>query len=208
MVPAIGNLISECFYGGTLTSGDRPPGAIAGALGRAVLWKTTSGNKDRHEVAAETSYVNPLEATVIRDTLRALHFIADHSETIRRSGQPVKAVVLTGYAAQRDLIKQMLDPHKLEWPSLTIEVSTVDAFQGKEADVAIYSVVRSNDAGKLGFLESRRRINVALSRGRDCLLIVGDDFFCRTARSANNPMRQVLEHIDRSSDCRVEPIAN
>src|SRR5207245_6857785 len=59
MVPAIGNLISECFYGGTLTSGDRSPGAIAGALGSAVLWKTTSGHKDRHELAAGTSYGNP-----------------------------------------------------------------------------------------------------------------------------------------------------
>src|SRR5207248_3582765 len=96
MIPAIGNLISGCVYSGTLTSGDRSPGAIAGALGSAVLWKTTSGHKDRHELAAGTSYANPLEAMVIRDTLRAFHFIADHSDTVRRSGQPVKIVVLTG----------------------------------------------------------------------------------------------------------------
>lgn len=73
--------------------------------------------------------------------------------------------------------------------------STVDAFQGSEAEICIYSVTRSNKEGRLGFLRERPRLNVALSRGRSALIIVGDDAFCRSA-SGDNPFRKVLDFIE------------
>jgi superfamily I DNA and/or RNA helicase len=66
---------------------------------------------------------------------------------------------------------------------LSIECNTVDAFQGREVDVCVYSVTRCNERGVIGFLRDERRMNVALSRGRSALLIVGDHLFCRTAKS-------------------------
>jgi superfamily I DNA and/or RNA helicase len=56
----------------------------------------------------------------------------------------------------------------------TIEVKSVDGYQGRERDVIIFSAVRSNRRGNLGFLTDWRRLNVAMTRARNALLVVGD----------------------------------
>jgi superfamily I DNA and/or RNA helicase len=71
--------------------------------------------------------------------------------------------------------------------------------KGCEAEICIYSVTRSNPKGRLGFLREKPRLNVALSRGRSALLIVGDDAFCRAA-IGENPFRKVLDFIDSHPD--------
>ena len=73
----------------------------------------------------------------------------------------------------------------------------------KGGDVPIYSVTRSNPGGRLGFLQERRRLNVALSRGRIGLVIVGDDQFAATAEG-DNPFAAVLRHIHRDPRCCVD----
>ena len=55
-----------------------------------------------------------------------------------------------------------------------IKINSVDGFQGQEKDVIYISLVRSNDKGKIGFLEDTRRMNVALTRARKKLVIIGD----------------------------------
>lgn len=86
---------------------------------------------------------------------------------------------------------------------LDIEVHTVDSFQGREADIIIYSITRSNEQNKLGFLGDERRLNVALSRAKELLVLVGDHSFCRLAKG-ENLLRPVLEHIERHRDeCEV-----
>jgi superfamily I DNA and/or RNA helicase len=67
----------------------------------------------------------------------------------------------------------------------------------------IFSVTRSNDQEKAGFLNELSRINVALSRARELLIIVGDDDFVRRAPGAE-PLQRVLRHIDEHPDeCRL-----
>ena len=76
--------------------------------------------------------------------------------------------VITPYRAQALLLReQLIDLSELE-------VDTVDAFQGREKDVIIVSLVRSNAAQQLGFLEDLRRLNVAITRPRRHLFVVGD----------------------------------
>lgn len=90
-----------------------------------------------------------------------------------------------------------------QWGALAVEINTVDAFQGREADIAIYSVTRSNDQGNIGFLRDFRRLNVALSRGREYLLVVGDHIFARSVQGLN-PFRSVVEHIEaHPSECSI-----
>jgi len=55
-----------------------------------------------------------------------------------------------------------------------LEIGTVDGFQGREKEAVIVDLVRSNDAGEIGFLANTRRMNVALTRARRFLLVVAD----------------------------------
>src|SRR5207302_5761912 len=76
-------------------------------------------------------------------------------------------VVITPYAAQVRLLRK-----QLAVPGL--EVDSVDGFQGREKEAVVLSLVRSNREGDVGFLADVRRMNVALTRARRKLLVIGD----------------------------------
>lgn len=193
MAPAIGNLVSDCFYNGTLKNGrddDQNPYELV--LPHRVTWITTSGLTDARETAgAGKSFSNLAEARVIRDLVKRLDFVAG-AKRLRHT-----VVLLAAYADQCETLERTAAALVAECRHLSIEVHTVDSFQGREADVAIYSVTRSNAEGRLGFLGDERRLNVALSRGKEILVLVGDHDFCRTARG-ENPLKPVLEHVERN----------
>jgi hypothetical protein len=197
MVPAIGSLISHCFYDGELESAPKAPlPAVSAVLEKPVSWLSTATSGHKFERRAGTSFVNITESHVIKKLLQNLNFAA------RMADGSLYVAVLSGYGAQRDQINRVLSDGISSWERLNVSVSTVDAYQGREADVAIFSVTRSNEERSLGFLRFKRRINVALSRGRYGLVIVGDDRFCSEAAVTDNPLRDVLAYMDRSeSDC-------
>ena len=200
MVKPIGELISQCFYDGRLRSnGPALDPHLSHVLPKAVTWLTTASMPDRIEQAVRPSYNNACEVSVIIQLLRRLNRVV--AESHAGAAEPQKkyeVAILTGYTAQRRLINRRLNSELESLQALHIECNTVDAFQGREADIAIYSVTRSNNRGELGFLKKRERLNVALSRGRIGLVIVGDHYFCSTA--LHNPLGEVLKHIERHSD--------
>ena len=55
-----------------------------------------------------------------------------------------------------------------------MRISTIDSFQGQEKECIIVSLVRSNDEGEIGFLKDYRRMNVAITRAREQLFVIGD----------------------------------
>src|SRR5262249_8772039 len=81
--------------------------------------------------------------------------------------------VITAYAEQRDLLRRLMGPH--DWPpERQLEIDTVDAFEGREKDIIVLSLVRANRRRDIGFLRLEQRLNVAISRSRRLLIIVGD----------------------------------
>jgi len=83
--------------------------------------------------------------------------------------------IITPYKAQLHILRDKLEASKLE-PAIreNISVNTVDAFQGQERDIIMISLVRSNEKGEIGFLKDTRRMNVAMTRARKKLIIIGD----------------------------------
>jgi superfamily I DNA and/or RNA helicase len=83
--------------------------------------------------------------------------------------------IISPYRAQVQLLRQLL--RKEEWVKpfrSLISVNTVDGFQGQERDIIVISLVRSNDEGQIGFLRDLRRMNVAITRARMKVIILGD----------------------------------
>jgi serine/threonine protein kinase len=195
MVPAIGKLISHCFYDGRLENDERNwDRTFADLLPKPVVWWTTARLQNRGESAVEGSFANAAEVRVID------HLLARIQAAAGPARRPWRIGVITGYSAQKQSLERMIARH-MNNPVLKIECNTVDAFQGREVDIVIYSVTRSNLRRKLGFLGEMRRLNVALSRGREYLVIVGDHHFCRNAADPN-PIRSVLTYIrDNPDDC-------
>jgi superfamily I DNA and/or RNA helicase len=172
---------------------------IERALGATAVWLDTSSRRDKRENRTGKSVKNKGEARAISKLLDRLQWVAK-----QRSTEPLSVAVLTGYEAQRREVVETLAPGELSRDLLKVRVATVDSYQGQEADIAIFSVTRSNDRGELGFLRSEERVNVAVSRARDSLVIVGDAGFIDAVPDIDNPLRKVLSYMRRSADCTVE----
>ncbi|MFI5363310.1 MAG: AAA domain-containing protein, partial [Elusimicrobiota bacterium] len=81
--------------------------------------------------------------------------------------KPRDVAILTPYVAQAKLLKTLVREPGLE-------IGSVDGFQGREKEAVILSLVRSNEGGQIGFLGDMRRLNVAITRARRCLIVIGD----------------------------------
>lgn len=202
MIKPIGDLVSQCFYQGDLESPIKSHGLkLDTAFPRPVMWYSTHALVNRSERKEGQTFRNPAEVAAIRALLQRLQFV------VKAQKRRITVAVIAGYTAQVEALRDMASRGVAEWPDLDLVCNSVDAFQGRQADVCIYSVVRSNDANRLGFLKEQPRLNVALSRGESALVIVGDQVFCRSARG-RNPFKKVIEHIDQHEDtCAMETLA-
>ena len=83
--------------------------------------------------------------------------------------------VISPYRAQVQYLRRLLKKQEFFKPYRSlISVNTVDGFQGQERDIILISLVRANDEGQIGFLRDLRRMNVAITRARMKLIILGD----------------------------------
>ncbi|HEX9603680.1 MAG TPA: AAA domain-containing protein, partial [Myxococcales bacterium] len=149
---------SDALYGGRLRA---HPSVARHALDEAPLEVIDTAGRGFDEETPEgsESKVNPGEAELAA---------AEAQRLLDRGVAPRDVAVIAPYDAQVQLLRQRLAAH----PDL--EVDTVDGFQGREKEAVIVSLTRSNEAGELGFLADIRRINVALTRARKKLVVVGD----------------------------------
>lgn len=167
MNEALMSLVSTEFYSGQLRAHPSvarrtlaelvSPGAALDAPPFLFLDTAGKGFEERREVRAE-SFDNPGEAALVLARVRAL----------LGAGIPPDGVALiTPYRGQAAVLQAALE-------GSGVEVDTVDAFQGREADAVVVSCVRANTEAEVGFLADLRRMNVALSRARRHLFVVGD----------------------------------
>ena len=106
-----------------------------------------------------TSYINEMECITLLYLIKSKFL----NEEINTSS------IITPYLGQKKLIEEYLYDYKIN-----IEVSSVDAFQGKEKDFIIISTVRNNQNGEIGFLKDVKRLNVSISRAKFGLIIIGN----------------------------------
>ena len=124
------------------------------------------------EKSEGTSTSNPEEAAFL---IRHLHRL---TETLKEHFSPEKFPtigIISPYRQQVLLIKEYFDHDMaLQWLSHKISINTIDSFQGQERDVICISLCRSNADGEIGFLSDTRRMNVAMTRARKKLIVIGD----------------------------------
>lgn len=204
MAHPIGKLISKTFYGEQLVHDPHP--SLDGERLRdqsRVVWYSTSRREKRYEDSSQVrSSSNTVEVDIVCDRLQQLEEKAAKGELRRLDGSLVEVLILTGY--QRQLLMLDRAVRSLKIPHLDVKVKTIDAVQGQEADVVVFSVTRSNARLEMGFLAEsfgEGRINVALSRAREVLWIVGDSEFCA---AKDGPLKRVLEHIETARGCGLE----
>ncbi|KAJ4798061.1 P-loop containing nucleoside triphosphate hydrolases superfamily protein [Rhynchospora pubera] len=145
-------------------------------------------NKDTSDQAGR-SCKNLVEVAAV---YHIIEYLAKASETAR---QHVNVGVISPYAAQVNAIQNRLGRRYMNHEFISVKVSSIDGFQGGEAEVILISTVRSNRDGTIGFLSDTRRINVALTRAKHCLWILGDG---GTLTNSNSVWKElVLDAKDR-----------
>lgn len=196
MPQKLGDFISENFYGGKdcISTGKRPEDCVHAVTRyrksdgscKCAVWEDVDGRE-----SGKQSKKNEAEAQLIVKRLREI--VPETDETIG---------VIASYSAQVELIKRLVE----ETPELTVavqdkrlEIGSVDAFQGRQFDVVFFSVVRNNDRFNFGFLAMENRLNVAFSRQKKLLVVVGNKrMYSSTAAEEKVPALKAFVNLANS----------
>ena len=186
MPKQLGSLISENFYDGKLKNPDIPEYDEKKSHGlklkkpTSIVFLSTSNLDNPHDNNDKYKRQNQCNVDVIKELLKKLDCLyPDNSQ----KPKPFTIGIIAGYRGQVELLTSQIDTKNynnfvsIDKTPLS-EINTVDRFQGAERDIIIYDVVRSNQGhDNIGFLSDYRRINVAFSRAKRMLFIVGDSEF-------------------------------
>lgn len=163
----------DWFYGGMIESAAQVSHRGILDYDTPMVWVDTSEAGGKEEFVGESfGRINKAEAAVA---------IAKLKEYFRKIGkgrvldERIDVGLISPYRAQVQLLRRLVAKDEFFKPFRSlITVNTVDGFQGQERDVIMVSLVRSNAEGQIGFLSDLRRMNVAITRARMKLIIVGD----------------------------------
>lgn len=150
----INDLTSDLFYDGKLKSANSVSNRKFLKGEKAISW-LESESKER---ILGQSYINEGEVDKVLELINHLSVEGVKGENI---------AIITPYKAQAKVIKDRIGDK-------TIEIDTVDSFQGREKDIVIMSFVRHNTQNQIGFLADYRRLNVSISRAKSHLYLVGN----------------------------------
>lgn len=193
MHAAIMGFSSDEFYEGALVADDSVREHRLSDLGHVderpatmaplEFLDTAGAGYDEQQEADGESRRNLQEAELV---VRKVHELLDAGVA------PAEIAVITPYAAQVRLLRELLS-------DVPLEVDSVDGFQGREKEAIVISLVRSNPRGEIGFLADARRMNVAMTRARRRLLIIGDS----ATLSHDDFFRRLLEYVEQQGGYRT-----
>ena len=164
---------SDWFYGNLVESAPEVKYRSILDLDVPMEWIDTSGLDIREEFVGESfGRINKAEAEL---TLLSLQQYFERIGKTRILNERLDVGIISPYRAQVQYLRSQLRKKEYFKPfRQLISVNTVDGFQGQERDIIVISLVRSNDEGQIGFLRDLRRMNVAITRARMKLIILGD----------------------------------
>lgn len=199
---------SDWFYNGKVTTAQeitRRKSILN--FDRPILWLDTGqidfgadepGSKEQF-VGENFGRINKGEATLTLDSLQA-YFTKIGKQRIL--DEQIDVGVISPYRAQVQYLRRLIMKREFFKPyRRLITVNTVDGFQGQERDIVLISMVRANENGEIGFLRDLRRMNVAMTRARMKLIILGD-----VATLTRHPFyKKLWEYIEKLNGSTVEP---
>jgi ATP-dependent RNA/DNA helicase IGHMBP2 len=177
MSSAIMGFSNHYFYNNELiadesVAGHRLVNDEGSYLSKSIEFIDTAGcSFDEIQNPETLSHSNPKEGKILFKHLQQL--LIDYS--LNADLAPLDIGIISPYKEQREWLKDNqlhfdLDKTKLH----TLSIKTIDGFQGEERDVIYISLVRSNDRHEIGFLNDLRRMNVAITRAKKKLVVIGD----------------------------------
>ncbi len=173
MNDAIMHFSSGWFYGGMLQSAPEVKYRSILDFDTPIEWVNTEGMDCNEEFVGENyGRINKPEAELSVNQLK--NYITKIGRE-RFLEERIDVGLISPYKAQVQYLRQLLKKNAFFKPYRPlITVNTVDGFQGQERDVILISLVRANEEGQIGFLNDLRRMNVAITRARMKLIILGD----------------------------------
>ena len=162
---------------------------------RSTVVSGSASDTFREEFVGESfGRINKGEAEL---TLLALQYYFNKIGKQRLLDERIDVGIISPYRAQVQYLRRLLMKREFYKPfRRAISVNTVDGFQGQERDIIVISLVRSNDDGQIGFLRDLRRMNVAITRARMKLIILGD----KNTMTRHPFYRQLWQYIEGLSE--------
>lgn len=191
---------SDWFYHGEVESAPQTRNRGILDLDEPIEWRDSKvddeeGDSGESFVGESFGRINKAEAQLTLNTLE------DYFKKIGKQrilDEHIDVGVISPYRAQVQYLRRLIRKRESFKPYRhSISVNTVDGFQGQERDIILISLVRSNDQGQIGFLNDLRRMNVAITRARMKLIILGDKAtLCRHPfyRKLNEAIESTNEH--------------
>ena len=164
---------SDWFYHGALTSAPEVKYRSILDYDTPIVWVNTEGMDCNEEFVGESfGRINKQEANLsIEEVKKYINKIGKE----RLLEERIDFGLISPYKAQVQYLRQLIRKDAFFKPFRSqITINTVDGFQGQERDVILISLVRANEDGQIGFLNDLRRMNVAITRARMKLIILGD----------------------------------
>ena len=156
----------------TIEGEDAPEDSASTASSVSAANQNSDLNFKEQFVGESFGRINKAEAELTLLTL-AEYFTKIGKQRVL--GDSIDVGIISPYRAQVQYLKKLIKKYEFFKPyRRLISVNTVDGFQGQERDVILISLVRSNDEGQIGFLKDLRRMNVAMTRARMKLIILGN----------------------------------